>query len=174
MSRTRIAILALAVTASGCGGSKSSEKTNSNANTQSAPQTTSHNEEAAVGKLSSRTSLVTKADAICARVNAKRASIKYRTQQDYLTKIPALAAYEKTAIAEMSKLTPSTSIAGDWVQILRATQRIAADTGKLARYIEAGNNVVTEQLSTDAQAAQRRIAAIAARDGFKECGRITD
>jgi hypothetical protein len=180
MTRTRISACALAATAlavAGCGGSKSSGSTSSASQTTSIQAASTSPTQTATqsrpsGPPLSRAELVAKADAICAGVNAKRASITLRSSQDYTTKLPPLAAYEQAAVARMGTLTPPASMASNWKQMLADSGTIATNTAKVAGYAEAGNHAVTRQLILSSNAAQQRIATIAARYGFKVCGRL--
>lgn len=147
MSRTQLAALALAATtlsATGCGES---------------PKTTTL----------THAELIAKADPICARVNAKRASSTIRSREDYARLVPPLAAYEQTAVAELGKLIPPASMASDWKQVVAGAQTLANNTAKLGEYAKANNLAASRTLfSTDAKAQEQMLAA-AKRIGFKDC-----
>jgi hypothetical protein len=151
MSRTRIAALALAATtlaASGCG--------------ESSKTTTS-----------TRAEFIAKADAICGRVNARRASTHIRTHQDFVRLIPPLAAYEQTAITELGKLTAPASMANDWRQIVAGDQTITNDTAKLGEYETSKNFAAARALIATSSQAQVQMMATAKRDGFSDCAQLS-
>lgn len=157
MSRSDLAALTLMATtlaASGCGGSSASQRL-------------------------TRGELIAKADAICNRAKAKRASVKITTQQK-ITKqqetgraMSQVAAYEHAAAAELAKLTPPTSMAGDWNQIVAATQTLAADIVRVSEYAKANRLKAASGLIFPAIGeAERQIVTTARRNGFKDCARI--
>jgi hypothetical protein len=172
MSRTPIATLMLAtvmLAASGCGGSsKSSSQAALSTQTASPTQAESPASNAPL----SRAELITKADAICKGVNAKRATVHLRTNQDFVRTLPQVAAYERSEIAELSKLTPPSSMATDWREILAGNRMIAENTAKVAEYTKANNISGAHTLLVSATQAQDQLTATAQRDGFKACARL--
>lgn len=170
MSSTRIVALTLtaaALAASGCGGSKPSSNAASTQTSAQAPTSSSSTPSL------TRDALIKKADAICARVNAKRSAITVSTLKDYATKLPALAAVEQAADAALSKLVPPTAMAGDWAQIVSASQTVTSDTAKIATDTAANNANAMRAAWSSANQAQHRLSALAMRDGFKVCGHIS-
>jgi hypothetical protein len=151
MSRTGLTALTLvatALTASGCGGStKSSEST----------EPLTHVE------------FVAKADVICGRVNAERASTPMKSRQDFERILPRIAADEQTAVAELDKLTPPASMAADWKQIVTADRTLAGYTGRYGQYLASDNNRAARALLQAAGSVQRPMVATAKRDGFNDC-----
>jgi hypothetical protein len=149
MERTQLAALALTaatLATSGCGRSSSSAK----------PLT--------------RAELIAKADVICRRVNVKFASTKVTSQRDLASVSSEISSYEQQAFAELSKLTPPTSLASDWSQILTATHTFADNTAKISDYAKSSNVAAERGLFASSQALRQQITTTAKRDGFSDCG----
>lgn len=165
------ALIVVALVASGCGGSKA-RSTASKAAPQPSQRSTSPVAQPS-GQPLSRGELVARGDAICSKVNAKRESLKYRSINDYSTLLPVLAAYERTAADELGKLTAPQSMANDWQQIVTTSQLIAGDIARVAQFSDAHNLAAANRLIAAATVAQRQMAVVASRNGFKACGRIS-
>lgn len=175
MSHTRIAamtLMAAVLAVSGCGGSKSSSTKTSTTAIDSHGQRTVSQATPSSPPLG-RTQMITTADAICARVNAKRLSITLLSNHDYATKLPALVAYQRAALVDLAKLSPPTSIATDWAQLLAGMRSINAATAQIVQYAKVGNNKAAQTLVMNATQVQRRTTGIATQDGFKQCGITT-
>jgi hypothetical protein len=159
MSRTyltALAITALAVT--GCGAStKSSGTSGSITSSEAAEQTLT------------RPNLIAKADAVCHRVNMKRTSNKIGSQQEIAHSATELASYERHALTELNKLVPPAFLANDWRQILANRQTIADDTLAVGRDVNSNNVTAAHTLLSEIEQVQRRMFAIARRDGFNDC-----
>jgi hypothetical protein len=166
MTRTIIATLLFTVSAlatAGCGGS--STKTPSSGATQAASTSTG------TAPLT-RGELIAKADAICYRVNTERASNRIRSNASIATSVPRVAAYEREAFAELSRLVPPASMASDWKQLVAAATALAADTKKVGEYAQAGNlNGAGGSLAASNLDIQKMLA-VAHRDGFKDCAQL--
>jgi hypothetical protein len=172
MSHPRLALLALtaiALAASGCGGSSKTESTTTAASTTTPATTAAAKTEA--GKSLTRTELIAEADTICARLNAKRAAYPIRTRQDYARVLPLLAAYDRAAAAEMSKLAPPASMANDWKLIVADTQTLADDTSRLSAYIASSNSQAGSALLSAVAKVDQQTLATAKYAGFKDCAR---
>jgi hypothetical protein len=174
MPRTRLAALALAASAlagSGCGGAAkpssqvsqtaSSSSSSARAQTPTAPESPS--------SPSSRSELIARADAICRRVNAKRASITITRPQDIPLDIPPLAAYEEAAVSAMRQLTPPASMANGWKQIVAASQTVADVTTKVGNAAKAGKLESTRSLDGVLTSATEQMLNTAKREGFTDC-----
>jgi len=150
MPRTQLAALALAAVtlASGCGGSSKATRLTS-------------------------AELIAKADAICARVHAEFHANGYSSLQSMALRAPRVAADEQTGARELRELTPPAAMADDWKQIVENAEAIAAETAKLGE--DAKHDTLAEltpMLNTGEQR-DRRVLAIAARDGFKQCAKAS-
>jgi hypothetical protein len=172
---TRIASLALAVAAlaaSGCGGSKSSGKTASasQARSSSGQAQSSNHGGSPTGPLT-RAELIARADAICASVNARRASLK-RLSHGYVAKLPWLASYEHAAFAQLGRLIPPVSMAGDWRQIVVVAQTVTADTAKIGEYAKSNSVNAARPLFGQVGEAQERMLTTARHAGFRDCAQL--
>ncbi len=149
MPRKHLVALVLAATtlaASGCGeSSKSTELT--------------------------QAELIAKADAICTHLHIQFHEHGIKTDQDFARYVPLLGVHEQAATAQLRKLVPPNSMASDWKRILDGTQTAANDTTKLGQYAKEHSSQPTASLLATGQQAQQEVAAIAQRDGFKDCAR---
>lgn len=140
-------LVAIVFAASGCGGSTGSTK----------PLT--------------RSELIARADAICRRINAQLNTIGIKSGKDYAR----LGAYEQAAVAEMRRLTPPTSMASGWEQVVSGAQARADATAKIGTYPPEGAFVARKPAVRAAYAAagtgMRRMTVAAQREGFKDCAR---
>jgi hypothetical protein len=123
----------------------------------------------ASSKALARAELVAKADAICGRLHRIHTSMPIKSRQDIGIILPRVASYEQAAIAELEKLTPLESMAADWKQILAADRRLASYTRMYAQSIVSDNIRSARALLSSAVNVQKTMAAMARRDGFKEC-----
>jgi hypothetical protein len=121
--------------------------------------------------------VIAKADAICRRYNEQIAASKVQSTQaraevfmkEITQVIPAHAALEMKAIAELARLKPPASLARDWKSIL-TYRRILAN--ELLALIGAAKRKDAKAISVLAVSKKREhelLAAVAARDGFKDC-----
>jgi hypothetical protein len=149
MSPTRLTALALTaatLTASGCGSSKALTSDE----------------------------LVAKADAICKRAQAERASLPtIKTRQDYGTVLSRAGAQQQAAVAELEKLKPPASLAEDWQQIVEVDRTLAGYTIVYGQDIAASNPRAARALLGTATSLQRSIATAAKRDGLNACAEIS-
>jgi hypothetical protein len=153
MSPTQLAALALAATtlaASGCGGS-------SKATTSSL----------------SRSELIAKADAICARVHAEYHANGYTTSQSIAHLAPLVAGDEQTGVDELRALHAPASMVSDWNMIVDVDQIVADNTAKLGQYAKENNLKAATPLYTANLKRQKEALTAAARDGFKECAKAS-
>jgi hypothetical protein len=165
-------LMAMTLAVSGCGGSKPANQAASTSRIASSTQTTRQTASSTATALLTRAELIARADAICQRVNAKRALITIRTRQDYARLLP-LATYEQAALVELGKLTAPTSMASDWRQILADGQTLADDTAKLGEDVKANYLTTARRLFAITVQVQRQMLATARRDGFRDCARAS-
>jgi hypothetical protein len=174
--RAAVVLAGLAIAASGCGGSakSSSQGTTSAPASTSAQTSTSAQATTASGSTKpapqlTRAQLIEKGDAICYRLNARRSSITISNAGQYEHEIPALAAYERAAAAEMSALTPPPAMASAWRQIVAGARAIAEVTGRSSTFAEAGKEA--HALDAAFGKATEQMTSAAKREGFKDCAR---
>jgi len=116
-----------------------------------------------------RAQLISQADAICKRVNAKLKVSKINSKQDIARVVPQLATYEQQALADLGKLVPPASMANDWKTIVAGAQTLADNTAKLGEYAKENKLKAARGLVSTSEKVQQQVQATAKRDGFKEC-----
>ncbi|HEY5194654.1 MAG TPA: hypothetical protein VIJ39_12380 [Solirubrobacteraceae bacterium] len=112
--------------------------------------------------------LVAKAEAICSRVNKKRATIAVTSLQDYGNVLP-LAADEQTAAEELGRLNPPISMTSDWRTIVSDMQAVGYDTRKLGEASRANNLASARSEITSGNVSLTQMISVAKRNGFKNC-----
>jgi hypothetical protein len=117
----------------------------------------------------SRSELIAQGDAICYRLNAKRATLTISRPQDYERIVPPLAAYELAAAAEMGRLMPPTSMAHDWSEMVSGARTIAQATGRFRTYAEANKGKLAHTIDLVLGRGIDELVHAAKRAGFKEC-----
>jgi uncharacterized protein YceK len=176
MSKKHLTALALATTvlAAGCGSSKSSTQATSTASSNqnaSSTQTASTTQPTAAGPPLAAAALITKADLICARLNAIRASNKIKSAQEYVRVTSELSSDEQQALAEMAKLTPPASLAHTWDTMLAGYRTIATNIAIVSHDAATKNLATANALLTTSTNVQHSTAAVARGAGFKDCGK---
>ncbi len=180
MLHAQLVALALAATtllASGCGGSS---KTTSSTAAVTAPATvatptptaTATPIKFASGRPLTRAKWIAEGDAICAHTDRRLAAISVTSTRELVHALPQAAAYEKAEVRDLSKLVPPASMAGDWAQIVNDLQIFAEDSIKIAQYAEVKNASAGVPLVHAQNNIHKQMAAVARRDGFKQCSRI--
>jgi hypothetical protein len=162
-----LTLVAAALAASGCGGSSKGTATATSAS--AASQTSS----AASSKPLTRSELIARGDAICYRLNAKRASLTINRPQDYERLVPPLATYELAAAAEMGRLTPPTSMARDWQQMVSGARTVAQATGRFHTYAEASTGKIARTIDLVLGKGIDELVHAAKHAGFKDCSRFS-
>jgi hypothetical protein len=157
------AVIASTLAAIGCGSSSSTTTSSS-----SAKDPTSAHRTAEVN------TMVAEANAICMRLNAKKGAAPPASTEQAVGRVaPKVAADERTAVAELRKLTPPATMASDWKQILADAETLTAGTARLGAYAQANDLVGAQPMIRASQQAQKQMSALAETDGFKECARWT-
>ncbi len=164
--RPTIAPVAVATTiavllAAGCGGSSQST---SNAGAASA---------------SAKSPMVARADAICKGMNERRKVANKQlgavTSVAALKKVakiaPFLQAFEHHAIIELRKLTPPSELAPKWRRIVAGAELLDVNAGRLGTAATAKNLKAVEVLIHEDQKSEKELIPLAAKAGFKHCGR---
>jgi hypothetical protein len=182
--RTRLPVLVLVMAVLAIAGCGSSSKTGSSASSTSAgstsPATTASSTTtpasttASAGPPLSKSQLVARADAICKQLNAGLDSEKnkVRTQQDIIRVVALRVGLEQTALTELSKLTPSASMAQDYQQLLKTRQTLIEDTKKLGEDAAANNSKAETPVYVSSAALIRQMAKTAKHDGLTYCGAL--
>jgi hypothetical protein len=119
-----------------------------------------------------RAELIARADAICRRVNTLRHSTTITSRADLARVLPPFAAYEQSALVNLTKLTPPASMKSDWNKIVANFRILAGDTEQVAEHAKSNTLSKVGSLSVALNHAGQRVSAVAARDGFKDCSQI--
>jgi len=146
-----LALLAVALTAAGCGGSTSSNGS----------------------KQLTRAELIAKADAICKRANAERAAMpSIRTRSDYAIVLPRVATNNDAAIAELARLTPPASMASDWKQIIASERTLTRYMRTFSKNVASYDIRATRALVHQADSVRQSMIATAQGAGFNDCAKF--
>jgi hypothetical protein len=173
-----LALVAVALVASGCGGSSKSGTSTATlaATTTAAPTPTtlpSPTVKLATGRPLTRAKWIAEADAICAHVNTEAGAISVRSGSEYVTALPQVAVYYSTEAKNLSNLVPPASMAGDHARIVNGLQLFSEYLSKSGQALATGNKSAAGQLYRAAVGVQKRLIAVAKRDGFKRCTATT-
>lgn len=157
----------------GCGGSKSSTATTTASTT--ATNKVAHTVSTASGPPLSSAKLVKRADAICARSNAKIAHIPGKVEKaiDYATIGLPRAAIYSAAVAELERLTPPSSLAAAWQQLLESRRALASTLETLGTDARAGDIAAMRVIVKTGGHIVPQIAASATKVGATQCAKIT-
>jgi hypothetical protein len=171
MDRARLVALALAVGAIAAGGCGSSTKPANQATKPSNAATQPTGDGSAVRSSSplTRAQLIAKGDAICYRLNARRAATKIQRRQDYERLVPALAGYELSLASEMRRMTPPASMAHDWQQMVEGTRKIGEATARIRNYADASSKRFSEEVEPILYKGVNQLTAAAKHAGFNDC-----
>ncbi len=174
MRRTTIAALVVSgatLIASGCGESTKSSSKSTTAGSAVGGTSAATENTAQSGKPLTRAQLISAANAICARVNSRRAATSIESISDYVTLLPALSAYEQSAAAEMAKLTPPSSLAHTWQKIVAGNELLAHNTASLGEYAKANNLKGAQGLYVANHQTEIQVTVAARKAGLHNCVR---
>lgn len=180
---TALLLTMITLVASGCGGSSKAEVTTSASSTtttttaSTSAVTPTPTPKVAVVRLASGTPLtraewIKKGEAVCAKLNAQLAANTIRTPSDFARVLPQAAAYERAEFNSLVKLAPPASMSKDWQHFLTATEEWAENSLKVANLATPGNFNINTPLAVATKNIHEHLAAIAKRDGFKECALV--
>jgi hypothetical protein len=173
-----LALIATTLVAAGCGSSKNSSATTAatatptTASVATTPSTATTTTGAATGKALTRSQWIAKGDSICARANTRVSSITIVNAREFARQIPQVALYNRTETGELSRLVPPAPMASDWARILKEYEAYDEYTNRIAQYAQAGNYVSAGPILHIAEKLRAQIAALAKRDGFKQCSKV--
>lgn len=120
-----------------------------------------------------RAELTAKADAICKSVSAKLATNKKVSSiQDIARTAPELASTEQSALNELSKLVPPTTMEADWKSFITGAQTLAENTAKLGEYAKSNDLKSARTLIVSSEATVKQMTAIAQKYGIKNCEQV--
>jgi hypothetical protein len=167
---TALVLAAATFAASGCGGSSNTTSTASTSAEQT-PTTAAQTQPVYTGPRLTRAELIAKADLICARVNAVRASNKITSKQSLAESAAKLSGAEQIALEEMSKLTPPVSLESTWNSMITGYKATATDIAKIKQAVSDGDTHEIRPLLTRSTVALHQTITEAKSAGFKDCGR---
>jgi hypothetical protein len=163
LSAILMIITLCAVPIAGCGGSTKTSVQNSVA--RSANRTVQFRQ-------LNDAELIAATDSACHRIHTKLASYSISTVAQLGIVARGLSKYEDDVIAELDKLTPSSSLAGDWRQIVADLHILAHNTARLGEMARKHKLSGANALIGEVNDARQRVLTIARRDGFKGCTQI--
>jgi hypothetical protein len=177
-----LALAAIMLVASGCGGSSKTDSTAKVANTTStattattasttAPTHTVTAVKVATGKPLTHAQLIAAGDAICAQANTKRRAVVVITPKDLARNLPQIAIYDNTETNELGELVPPASMAHQWAQILADFQAVGEYVSNMSQYAQANNLTSVHAFYVKAEASHEKAIVIAKQAGFKRCSR---
>jgi hypothetical protein len=120
-----------------------------------------------------KSQLIAKADPICARFFVKFHAHGTKTAKEFVGNLRLLLSFERTESEELRKLTPPASMSSDWNKILTGQRTLTDDSARLLTYVRQGKLQAARPLLSAAQSARSQETALARRNGFKDCSRIT-
>jgi hypothetical protein len=169
-----LALIATAVIAAGCGRTGTSA-TGVSTGARTGSARTSTRAASVSAAIAARTRFIAAADAICARVSRQIAD-PAGTALDAKTLArlaPRHARIEKRAVDELAGLKSPATLAPAWRQILQYRQRLATELATLGAAAKANDGVEIKKLGTSKRLIHTRLAAVATRNGFSACAKVT-
>lgn len=89
--------------------------------------------------------------------------------EDAARLFPQAAAYDHLEATELSQLVPPAGKEADWKAVVNGIQKISQLALQAAEYAQQRNYRAAQPIAAQVNAVQHGYAAIAKRDGFKEC-----
>jgi hypothetical protein len=177
MLHSQLAALALAATTlavSGCGGSSKTGSTGATAATSTTTTTTTTTTTATSAKpvTPADAIVIAKTGAICERIRARSASLRFGTRQAIARSLPRFAAYQRAALAELRKLVPSASLAHEWQRFEAAAHVLAGDMTRAGEYAKAYHFAAVRPLSRKVAEDKENMTTLAKRAAITGCERL--
>ncbi len=178
MLHLQFAMLALATTmfaASGCGSSKQAPTSSTGSKTIATATSSVGTTTAplATGKPLTRAQLIAQGDAICATATRKLTAVAARSEPELVRLLPQAAINLETEAKGLSRLVPPASMTHDWTQIINKIHFASEYVTRVTQYIKEKQEKTAGQLYEKAGYLYKQSKAIAKRDGFKRCSRVT-
>jgi hypothetical protein len=121
-----------------------------------------------------RSPLIAQADSICKQLNTEFAA--HKPASDGLPEIarvsPDRAVLEQRTVRELAALTPPTSLAHDWQQIIGYRQTLAKELAELGRYAKTNDMVAVRRLEASKKVQHKKLFTVARRNGFTDCAQV--
>jgi hypothetical protein len=188
-----LGLAAVALAISGCGGSSKTGSTTASATvatgtastatsttatttatttTPTLPTVTKTTVKLATGRPLTRTALIAKGDAICARANKKLLAISIKNEDEFVRVLPQVAVYNSTESKELGKLVPPASLAHDWAQIINAAHLYSEYVKHIAAYAQETSYQAASPLVHTAEEVRKQMRTVAGHDGLKHCEEV--
>lgn len=171
-----LALVAVALVASGCGGSSKTagSTTTTTAASTAAATTTAATQPTttvtlATGKPLTHAQWIAKGEAICTRTNSSMSATTAQTPKEFGRTFPQIAIYEHIESQELSKLVPPASKTHDWAQIVNNLQIISEESNVIATDFQAQNYKAGVPILKAAERLHEELNETAKHDGFNEC-----
>jgi hypothetical protein len=179
MPRTGLAVPALglaavALVASGCGGSSKKASTTAASTASTTATTPAVSPPAASIKVASGRPLtqagwIAKGDAICSRANEKLATSIITSISNAPRVFRQISVYMQIEAQELSKLVPPKPATHDWAQIVNGLQLDSRYQNTMAGYAQEKKFTFANPLVERSANLHKHVAELAGRHGFKEC-----
>jgi hypothetical protein len=123
-----------------------------------------------------RAQLTSKADSICRTVTAKLEAASKgesaNTPQQLERLTTKVSGFEQKALTELTALVPPPALEAEWKRFVSGAQMLAEDTAKVGQYVASKNTAAGKAVISQVEATQKRMVAIAKRNGFKDCEKV--
>jgi hypothetical protein len=167
-----LALAATALVASGCGGSSKTGSTGATTATSTTTTTTTTTATSAKPVTPADAIVIAKAGAICERIRARSASLRFGTRQAIARSLPRFASYQRAALAELRKLVPSASLAHEWQRFEAAAHVLAGDMTRAGEYAKAYHFAAVTPLSRKVAEDKVNMTTRAKRAAITGCERL--
>lgn len=120
-----------------------------------------------------RKQLVAKANAVCSTLHKKMKEVGPANSPGELAHVAEkLAGYEQQQIEAMRKLTPPKQLASDWKQMIEGAEELSESIATLSSALQAKKKKQAEEALKQTATVEKRVTAIAKRDGFTACSEL--
>jgi hypothetical protein len=162
-------VFAVALNATGCGGTSRIMATNDRSATAEPSPTKSHGGSG----VAATPRFFATAAAICSRLSRAITDPKgtVLNPKSLARLAPRHAALEEKAVKELSALTAPASIAADWLRIVAYRRRLAEELAKLSRAAKADDVAGINRLGAVKKSLHKELSSLAAHDGISACGK---
>ncbi len=127
----------------------------------------------------SKSELIARADAVCARTDAQAAKASARItvphtpdgpRQAFITTARATLPISDRGLAELRALRPPSVMASDWKRFLADVQKEDAAGHALLRAARLQDTIAAAETQQSLHAVQLDLEAVSTKDGFSTCG----
>jgi hypothetical protein len=160
-SLVRVILMAVVVSAVGCGGSKS---TTAGTSKTAKPTVTSVSSGG-----------VAQAVSICEKAKARIAAANYtvHNQRELANVAPLRAKQEKATVDELQRLAVPSAIAADWHRIIEYKTNIAEELAKVGRAAATGDSREMRAALASGASIAAQLSRIAAEHGLTACAQVS-